>query len=181
MNKIIIVTAILMMSFNGIAQTSIFDKYDGEDGVTTIVVNQKMFELMAKFGGSTSEAKEYADMIGGLTGLKVFTTENSALASDMEKTVNSYLKSSKLSELMRINDDKAQVKIYIREGKDEDHVKELLMFVNGIKKHVDSVKGHSAEAVIISLTGDIDLNSIAKLTEEMNISGSEHLKKAKKK
>lgn len=181
MNKIIIVITVFMVSFGSMAQTSIFDKYDGKDEVTTIVVNQKMFELMAKFGGSSDEAKEYADMVGGLSGLKVFTTENSALASDMEKTVNSYLKSSKLSELMRINDDDAQVRIYIREGKDEDHVKELLMFVNGIKNHVDRIEGHSAEAVIVSLTGNIDLNRIAELTEEMNISGSEHLKKAKNK
>jgi hypothetical protein len=180
MNKIIVI-AILMGSFSSMAQTSVFDKYDGKDEVTTIVVNQKMFELMAKFGGSSSEAKEYAEMVGGLSSLKVFTTENLALASDMEKTVNSYLKSSKLTELMRINDDDAQVKIYIVEGKDEDHVKELLMFVNGIKNHVNAVEGHSAEAVIISLTGDIDLNRIAELTEEMNISGSEHLKNAKKK
>ena len=55
------------------------------------------------------------------------------------------------------------------------------MFVNGIKNRVNAVEGHSAEAVIISLTGDIDLNRIAELTEEMNISGSEHLKNAKKK
>lgn len=180
MNKLIIIIAIAMMSFTGMAQTSIFDKYDGKDDVTTIVVNQKMFELMAKFGGSSSEAKEYAEMVGGLTGLKVFTTENSALAADMDKTVNSYLKSSKLSELMRINDDDAQVRIYIREGKDEDHVKELLMFVNGLDNHLEGIEGHNAEAVIVSLTGDIDLNKIAELTEEMNISGSQHLKKANK-
>ena len=52
------------------------------------------------------------------------------------------------------------------------------MFVNGLEKHFDGHEGRSAEAVIVSLTGNIDLTKIAELTEEMNISGSEHLKKA---
>ncbi len=179
MKKIILVIAIVLVPFLSSAQTSVFDKYDGNEEVTTVVVSKKMFTLMAKFGGASEEAKEYADMVGGLDGLKVFTTENSAIAADMQKTVEAYLKSSKLEELMRINDKEANVRIYIREGKDEDHVKELLMFVNGIGKHFEGQGGRSAEAVIVSLTGDIDLNKIAELTEQLNISGSEHLKNAK--
>ena len=179
MKKIIAIIAIVLVPFLSSAQTSVFDKFDGNSEVTTIVVSQKMFELMAKFGGSSEEAKEYANMVGGLSGLKVFTTENHAIAADMQKTVEKYLKSAKLSELMRVNDKEANVRIYIKEGKDDDHVEELLMFVNGIEKHFEGQE-RGAEAVIVSLTGDIDLNKIAELTEEMNISGSEHLKNAKK-
>lgn len=178
MKKLILIIAVVLVPFIGQAQTSVFDEFEDIEGVTTIVVTKKAFELMARFGGSSEEAKEYADMVGGLDGLRVFTTEDKGIASKMQKSVDSYLKSSKLSELMRINDKEANVKIYIREGKDDDHVKELLMFVNGIEKHFEEVDGRSAEAVIVSLTGDIDLNKIAELTEQMNISGSEHLKSA---
>ena len=180
MKKIILIIAIAFMPFLSNAQTSIFDKYDGNEEVTTVVVSKKMFDLMAKFGGSSDEAKEYAAMVGGIDGLKVFTTENSSIANDMKKTVESYKKSSKLSELMRVNDKETNVIIYIREGKDEDHVEELLMFVNGIGKHFKGSEEFSAEAVIVSLVGNIDLNQIAELTEKMNISGSEHLKNANK-
>jgi hypothetical protein len=34
--------------------------------------------------------------------------------------------------------------------------------------------------VIISLTGEIDLKQISKLTEKMNLPGGEHLEKANK-
>ncbi|MDT0551907.1 DUF4252 domain-containing protein [Urechidicola vernalis] len=180
MKKVILIIAIALTPLFSNAQSSVFDKYDGEEDVTTVVVSKKMFELMGKFGGGSDEAAEYIDMVGGLDGLKVFTTENSDIASDMQSTVDKYLKSSKLSELMRINDKDANVRIYIKEGRDDDHVKELLMFVNGIEKHVEGMNGRSAEAVIVSLTGDIDLNKIAELTEGMNISGSEHLKDVKK-
>jgi hypothetical protein len=178
MKKVILIIAIILSPFISNAQKSVFDKYDGNPEVTTVVVSKKAFELMAMFGNSSEEAKEYAEMVGGLDGLKVFTTEDSDIAADMQKTVDVYLKSAKLSELMRVNDKEANVRIYIREGKDDEHVRELLMFVNGLEKHFEGVEGRSAEAVIVSLTGNIDLSKIAKLTEQMNISGSEHLKKA---
>ena len=178
MKKLILLVAVIIAPFISNAQTSIFDKYEDIEGVTTIVVSKKAFELMAIFGGSSEEAKEYAELVGGLDGLKVFTTEDSKIAGDMKSTVDKYLKSSKLSELMRVNDKEANVRIYIKEGKDDEHVEELLMFVNGLEKHFGEHEGRSAEAVIVSLTGNIDLTKIAELTEEMNISGSEHLKKA---
>ncbi len=180
MRKLILIIAIALVPFIGNAQTSIFNSFDGNDDVTTISVSKKAFQLMAKFGGASDEAREYAEMVKNLDGLKVFTTENKSIATDMQGKVDKYLKSSSLYELFSVNDKDANVKIYVKEGRDEDHVKELLMFVNGIEKHAGKIEGRSAEAVIVSLTGDIDLNKIAELTEGLNISGSEHLKNAKK-
>ncbi|MCF6279856.1 MAG: DUF4252 domain-containing protein [Flavobacteriaceae bacterium] len=180
MKQIILIIAIALVPFLGNAQTSVFDKFDGNDNVTTIAVSKKAFQLMAKFGGGSEEAKEYASMIENLDGLKVFTTESKSIAVDMQKTVKSYLKSSNLEELFRVDDKEANVRIYVKEGRNDDHVKELLMFVNGIGKHFDDNDERKAEAVILSLTGDIDLNKIAELTEKFNIKGAKHLKKAKK-
>jgi hypothetical protein len=84
---------------------------------------------------------------------------------------------------MQVKDEGTEVKFYVKEGKDSDHVKELLIFVNGIDK---AMKGQGVEingevrkiqTVVVSLTGDIDLNEISKLTEKMNIPGGEHLEK----
>lgn len=180
MKKIILIIAVALMPFVSNAQTSVFDKYDGKDDVTVVAVSKKAFELMSKLGGNSEEAKEYTEMANSLDGLKVFTTENKSIAADMQKTVSKYLKSSNLEELFRVNDKEANVRIYVKEGRDDDHVKELLMFVNGIGKHMkDSDFGRNSEAVILSLTGDIDLNKIAEMTERFNISGSEHLKNVK--
>ncbi len=176
MKKIIILITFVVFPYLGKAQ-SIFDKFEGNDEVTTIVVSKKAFVLMGKFGNSSSsdEAKEYSRMVSNLNGLSVFTTENATVAKEMQSTINTYLNSANLSELLRVDDKDANVKIYVKEGRDEDHVTELLMFVDGIGKNTDG----DSEAVIVSLTGDIDLNKIAELTEQLNISGAEHLKKAK--
>ena len=61
-------------------------------------------------------------------------------------------------------------------GKDEDHVSELFMFIDGVK---DS--GDGPNTVVLTLVGDIDLKQISKLTEKMNIPGGEELKKVEKK
>ena len=61
----------------------------------------------------------------------------------------------------------ANVKFYIKAGKDDDHVSELLMFVTGVKNI--QAGGRKVETVLLSLTGDIDLNKIGSLTSKMNL------------
>ncbi len=66
-------------------------------------------------------------------------------------------------------DKDANVKFYIKNGKDENHVSELLMFVTGVNKVDLEVNGRKFETVLLSLTGDIDLRKIGSLTKKMNL------------
>jgi len=171
MKKLILLVAIVTLPFANYAQSSIFDKFEEMDDVTTVVITKEAFKMASKFGGSSAEAKEYVDMVKSLENLKVFTTENSAIAKQMSDVVNSYLKSAKLTELMRIKDKDANVKIYIKKGKDENHVSELLMFVSDMQNKTNQ------ESVILSLTGDIDLNKISTITEGYIPNSGKQLKK----
>lgn len=159
MKKIILLIAIILLPLTNYAQNSIFDKFEDMDDVTTVVVTQEAFKMLAKFKSGGEEGAEYFDMVKGLTSFRVFTTENPEIATQMGAVVTKYLKSEKLVELMRVKDKDAKVKIYIRNGKDDDHVSELLMFVSDLQNKANQ------EAVILSLTGNIDLNKISKLTE----------------
>jgi succinyl-CoA synthetase beta subunit len=78
----------------------------------------------------------------------------------MKDMATKYIKSSKLTELMRVKDKGANVKIYVKQGRDEDHVEELLMFVSDKEDE---------QTIVMSLRGDIDLNKVALLTEKMNL------------
>ncbi len=183
MKKLFLSILVLAFSFSGYAQdNSIFDKFEDYDEVTTVVVTQKAFQMLKKISNDSKEGKEFNNLVSGLKNLKVFTTEDVKIAADMQATFDKYLKKAKLSELMRVKDKDANVKIYVREGKDDDHVSEFLMFVNEVNASVkhNGERGNP-EVVIISLTGDIDLNNISKLTKEMNIPGGEHMEKAEKK
>jgi len=159
-----------MLPFANYAQISIFDKFEDMDDVTSVIVNKEAFKMLSKFKGNSPESKSYVEMVQSLESLKVFTTESTTIASQMEEVVSKYLKSSKLVELMRVKDKDANVKIYIRPGKDENHVSELLMFVNDLSNKANK------QSVVLSLTGEIDLNKISEITDAHIPNSSKQLK-----
>jgi hypothetical protein len=177
--KLILTFVLLTFSMMSFAQNSMFEKYEDLDDVSTVVVTKHAFKLMGKVASDSPEAKSYKDMVNNLDYLAVYTTDNEKIAKDMYGDIQKYLKSTKLSELMRVKDKDANVKIYVKDGVDEDHVSELFMYITNLKDKVN-INGRKPNIVIVSLTGNIDLNKIGELTQKMNIPGGEHLKKASK-
>src|SRR5690606_1009672 len=179
MKKKIIIALTAFLPFLGLSQ-SLFDKYEDLDNVSAVVVNESMFRLLSKINVEVDdkEARDFMDIAQNLKNLKVFITEDKSISSDMEITMEKYLKSASLQELMRVKDKDANVKFYIKSGKDEDHVSELLMFITGIKNMDVDIDNRKIETVLLSLTGDIDLNKIGSLTKKMNL--PEELNKAGK-
>ncbi len=184
-NKLIVlVMAIMLVPLAGMAQKNIFEKYSDDADVTYVSIKPKMFQMIAKMGINVedAEAKAYMDMVKSITSFKTIVTDNKVISADISKWVKS--RSGGLEELMEVKDDGAEVKFYVKEGKDADHVKELLIYVNGIDKVMNEKveingKERKIETVVVSLTGDIDLNEISKLTDKMNIPGGSHLEKNK--
>lgn len=184
-NKLIVfVMAIMLMPLTGMAQKDIFEKYSDNSNVTFVSIKPKMFQMIAKMGIDVEdpEAKAFMDMVNSITSFKTIITDKSEISADISKWVKS--RSNTLEELMEVKDDGTNVNFYVKEGKDADHVKELLIFLNGIDKKMDEKieingKERRIETVIVSMTGDIDLNEISKLTSKMNIPGGEHLDKKK--
>ncbi|WP_239000215.1 DUF4252 domain-containing protein [Hyunsoonleella ulvae] len=179
---VVFVMAIMLLPLTGMAQKNIFDKYSDDPNVTYVNIKPKMFQMISKIGIDTDdpEAQAYLDMVKSITSFKTIVTDNSDISADISKWVKS--RSSKLEELMEVKDDGTEVKFYVEEGKDDDHVKELLIFVTGIDKKMDEKveingKARKIETVVVSMTGDIDLNEISKLTQKMNIPGGKHLGK----
>jgi hypothetical protein len=64
-------------------------------------------------------------------------------------------------------------KILVKSGATDSQIKELLMFIEGGSK--------SDETVLMSLTGNFDLNEISIPTDKMRIPGGDDLKRAKEK
>ena len=173
MKKIIAIVVLILVSNVLFAQT-VFDKYDGQDGVTSIVVNKKMFQMMSsvKVDANDKETQQYLSLMKNLDNLKVFTTTNTKLSADMKSTAEKYLKTAGLEELMRVNDGGKNVRILVKSGSTDNQVKELLMFIENASKQ--------NETVLMSLTGSFDLSEIAILTDKMKIPGGDDLKKATK-
>jgi hypothetical protein len=171
--KFIITLMVVLISSPFFAQNA-FDKYDGQDGVTSIIVNKKMFDLMSKVkvDASDRETQQYMNLIKKLDNLKVFTTKNTRTTADMKVTADKYMKAAGLEELMRVNEGGKSIKILVKSGTTDTQIRELLMFIEGGSK--------VNETVLMSLTGNFDLNEISILTDKMRIPGGDDLKKATK-
>jgi len=184
-NVILFIMAIMLMPLTAMSQ-NIFEKYSDHNDVTYVSIKPKMFQMLAKIDINTDDAESQAfiEMVNSITSFKTIATDNKSIATDIAKWVES--RSSSLEELMEVKDDGMVVKFYIKEGKDSDHVAELLVFVNGldaIMKDSDvsiNGKNRSIETVVVSFTGDIDLNQISKLTNQMNLPGGDELDKKNK-
>tara|TARA_B110000977_G_scaffold177447_1_gene234008 strand:+ start:1061 stop:1603 length:543 start_codon:yes stop_codon:yes gene_type:complete len=174
MKKLTIILAILLAPIFVSAQNQ-FDSFEDENDVTSVIVTKNMFKLLSKmdFNSEDPEAKEYLAMVNSLDNMKVFTTENATVAAKMDASVAKYVASSSgLDELMRVKDEGKNIRFYSKEGKNENYVSELLMHLSG------DINGEKM-TVIMSITGDIDLKQISKLTSELNVPGSEELKNIK--
>jgi hypothetical protein len=174
MRKSIVVLVIMLLPTFFFGQAA-FDKFDGQDDVTSVIVNKKMFEMMGsvKMDNKDKDSQQYLSFIKKLDNLKVFTTTSTRVTSEMKTTADKYMKTAGLEELMRINDGGKNIKIWVKSGSKDSQIKELLMFMEGTSK--------GNETVLMSLTGDFDLNEISVLTDKMRLPGGDELKKATKK
>ena len=171
MSKKLILVAIVILTTNTFFGQSVFDKFDGQEGITSVVVNQKMFSLLSKMDVKDKETQQYVNLIKKLDNLKVFVTDSDKKSDEMKAVSDKYIKTASLEELMRVNEKGKSVKIYVKSGATESQIKELMMFIEGSGKE---------ETVLMSLTGNFDLDELSVLTDKMKLPGGDDLKKASK-
>lgn len=173
MKKYISTILLLLVTSPFFAQ-SVFDQFEGIEGVNTVLVNKKMFDLMSKvkLDSSDRETQQYMNLIKKIDNLKVYRTQNERIATQMRLTAEKYAKPAGLEELMVSNEGGKKVQILAKQGTTETQLKELLLFIDG---------GKNEETVLMSITGDFDLNEVPALTDKMKIPGSAELRKAGKK
>lgn len=170
MKKLLLIIVLVFSANTFFAQT-VFDKFEDQEGITTVVVNKKMFSLLSKMQVKDKEEQQYVNLIKKLESLRVFVTQSDKKSDEMKATSDKYIKSSSLEELMKINEKGKSVKIYVKSGATDSQIKELMMFVEG---------SGNEETVLMSLIGDFDLNELSVLTDKMNLPGGDDLKKASK-
>lgn len=170
--KKLVLTFVLALMPSLFFGQSVFDKFDGPEEITTVIVNKKMFSMIGGVKHNDKQAQQYLSLVKKLDNLKVFTTKNSKYSADMKATADKYAKGAGLEELMRVNDGGQNIRIMIKSGASDTQVRELLMFIEGANK--------GAESVLMSLTGNFDLNEISVLTDQMNLPGGNDIKKAAK-
>jgi len=174
MNRLIISLLLSLIPF--LSQSQSFEKYEDMKDVDAMVMTSKMFKMLAKVDLSENdpEAREYMKLIENLDRIQIYKSSNASVMSQMENDVKSYLQKGSLEELMRVNDDGQNIKFYSLPGKNDNYVRELFMFLEGSENN-------KPISVILSITGEIDLSQLSKLTSDLKVPGAEELSKANKK
>jgi len=159
------------------AVDALFDKFTSQDGFTSVDVNKGLFELFAEIEADDPEFEDFQKAIDGVESLRLIAysindndedSDNTLEAKEQfYKDVMSSIPFSDFKELMVIKDNDANVNFYAKSS--GSVINEMIMVVDG-----------KNEAVLLSLTGDLDLNYVAKLGKSMDIGGMQYLGKMKK-
>ena len=165
MKKIILFITVTLLPLLSSAQ-SFFDQLEDMNNVDMVVITKDAFEILSKFENvqiENNQGMQIFKIIRDLNEFKMFSTDDATVANTMDVMSKKAIKKQNLTELMRVKDDDSRIKIYVKATKNKDFVSEVLMFIRDIDKN--SMK--NKEAVIVSLTGNIDINKISELTDTL--------------
>lgn len=159
MKKTILLVFILCVPALTFAQRNpidvFFDKYSGQEGITTIFISSRMFSLMA---GVELDDDELEDVLGNLKSIRILTVDDPELNESLNflKELGSELNLNQYEELMMVKESDKDLRFLIREK--GDRIEELLM-----------IGGGPGQNVLISIKGDLDLNNIASISKTIGI------------
>jgi len=164
--KYLILTSLFPIFCQGQADaiSQYFQNYMEDTSFTSVYISPKMFSLIGNLKVDDMDP-EVQEMMQSLKGLRVLTTSNNSEARYAEALRK--FNTSSYESLMTVKNSGENVNFFIKN--DGNTISELLLLVGG------------EEFVMLSLIGNIDLDKISKLADEMDIKGSEHLEKVKSK
>ena len=163
MKKIIIIVVLAAFPFILNAQDfvdNLINKYQGEKGFTTIVINSALFDLVA----AIDDDEDLQKMKGMIDNIRIIAMEDHFNSSDINffDEMKSQVDTKSYVELMTIKEHDNDVVFYVKyNGKD---IGELLL-----------VAGGDDENAVISIKGNINLKELASLSNSVHISGFEYL------
>lgn len=144
-----------------------FNQYMDDERFTVVFISPKMFNLVSKISTDDEDWENFREVVGGLTGLRVLTADSIDTGLTLYKEALSKVPANEYAELLTVRDGKENVRIWVKDSGNVIH--ELLLLV-----------GAPDEFVLLSLTGQIDLDKISELSKDLDIQGVEHLNKVKK-
>jgi hypothetical protein len=162
---IVLIAFPLYMNSQESPADKLFEKYSGREGYTSVYISKYMFSL---FSGLENKDKDVENVLGKLTGIRILASENALSGANFFAEIMRDLPRDEYQELMVVKEKDQDFQFLIREK--DGLITELLM-----------VAGGDSNNALISIQGNIDLNTIAKLSRSMNIDGLDALQKIENK
>ena len=137
--------------------TRFFSQYESRKDFTTIYITSKMFSLIAQIPQDENE-DDMMNIIRRLNGVRILSTDNSPEAEKLYEEAYRLLPKNGFEDLMVIKDGSEDVKFLVHEK--GEVISEFVMI-----SHEDN------KFTLLSMTGDLRLKDISKLSKTLDING----------
>ncbi len=170
MKKIFLFGLFLLAGTVALAQSKAIDKfhekYKGDGKYLSINIEGGLLKLLTDIDTNDEEAGDFLKAISGLESINIHKIDRheSSLDEGYIESFKKEIKKEKFEELMVVHDGDSQVNFLIKESKGK--ISDLLMMVE-----------ETDEFFLLSFSGEIDLATLSKLSDDLDIKGAKHLKK----
>jgi len=161
MKKIILLAGALLIPFILMAQNpavdKLFDKYQGKEGFTTVLINKDVFKLISD---SDNEEHDMNKTLEKISGIKILAQEDKEVTGDLNfyDELKQNMDFNKYEELVTVKEKDQDVRIIAREN--NNRIAELLIIVGG------------EDNVLVWVEGNFTFEELSELSE---IDGLEQL------
>lgn len=140
-----------------------FQKYEGKEGFTSVIVSEKLFSLVASV---SDDSEEWSAVVDGIKGIRVLVYEGDSVNPRSGQYYNEFMSTvttAGFDELMNVTSDNEKVRLY---GKSVtgSTLNDMLLVCDA-----------DGEFVMISILGVIDMDKIGKISD-LDIDGLDQLK-----
>lgn len=139
--------------------TRFFSQYEGRDDFTTVYITSKMFSLIAQLPEDENEG-DFMNIVRRLTGIRILSAENYSNAEKLYSEAYPLLSRNGFDELMVVKNGNEEIKFMAWEK--GDAISEFVMLIKDDEKFT-----------LLSMTGNLNLKDISKLSKAMDIHGLE--------
>lgn len=120
MKYLLITTLMVLMSTGAKAQKELFDKYEDNKGVSTVVISKALLNLAGGF--SSISDKKLSKMAGKMDNVRILNCHDKGLIAKIKREAQTIYTRDEYEEMMRINEEGQRVVIYqrvLKSGKNE--------------------------------------------------------------
>lgn len=175
-NYILAFTLLLLLPLAVKAQESPAQKwirtFDGRPGITTVSISKTMFRMLSRIKSTDPDYETIARFASRLQDFKIMVIDNddtkvnnARVRTEFARLVNTAALSN-YEDLMTVNEGGNHIAFRILER--NNRIQELIMTITG------------SDNVVMLIKGDFTLEELTDISDDMNISGMNKIKKLKK-
>lgn len=154
--------AAMMASYGQTPVDKVFEKYAGKDGYTTVIINSFMFKLMASIETDDPEFEDFKKASAGIESIRILAQDGGGSVGFGREVIDN-LPRKEYEELMVVKESDEEVLFLARE--EGGIITEFLLVVSG----------DDGDDALIVFTGNIDLESIASISQGLDLPAMESL------